>query len=101
LHDRFNHYLSLEKDGPPLKALTAAKELVEEEGLNPYHAAHLHMKLAGIPEVGVYHASEAVKIYTKLKESDPSITDMWRRASEVLQERENAEKDWKQSQNAR
>ncbi|KAJ4167296.1 hypothetical protein NW765_009228 [Fusarium oxysporum] len=99
LHDMFNHYLSLERDGHTLEALRLANELVEEEGLNLYHAAHLHMKMARFPEAGVYHATMAVKILTQLKGTDESIADQLQEAWQVLLERQNVEKDWKEYQN--
>ncbi|KAJ4044228.1 hypothetical protein NW756_004560 [Fusarium oxysporum] len=99
LHDMFNHYLSLERDGHTLEALRLANELVEEEGLNLYHAAHLHMKMARFPEAGVYHATKAVKILTQLKGADESIADQLQEAWQVLLERQNVEKDWKEYQN--
>ncbi|PCD38382.1 hypothetical protein BFJ63_vAg3322 [Fusarium oxysporum f. sp. narcissi] len=87
----FNHYLSLERDGHTLEALRLANELVEEEGLNLYHAAHLHMKMARFPEAGVYHATMAVKILTQLKGTDESIADQLQEAWQVLLERQNVE----------
>ncbi|KAF4950735.1 hypothetical protein FGADI_8009 [Fusarium gaditjirri] len=100
LHAMFNKYLSLERDGHTLQALKFAHELVKEEGLNPYQAAQLHMKLAGIPETGVCHAAMAVQLLTKLKETDQSIADQLQEALRVFLERQNAEKDWKEYQNA-
>lgn len=82
----FNHCLSLERDGHTLEALRLANELVEEEGLNLYHAAHLHMKMARFLEVGVYHATKAVKILTQLKGTDESIADELQEAWQVLLE---------------
>ncbi|KAF5598729.1 hypothetical protein FPCIR_2792 [Fusarium pseudocircinatum] len=96
LHDRFKQYLSLEREGHPLEVLKAAKALVEEQGLNPYHAAHLHLKLVGIPEMGLYHATEAVRTLTQLRETSDShtITCQLQEATNAMLEAEKIEKDW-------
>ncbi|KAF5244589.1 hypothetical protein FANTH_7668 [Fusarium anthophilum] len=82
LHDRFKQYLSRERQGPPIEVLKAAKALVQEEGLNPYHAAHLHMKLAGIPEMGLHHATDAdtkdkLQEATKIKLERQRVETVW------------------------
>ncbi|PNP82293.1 hypothetical protein FNYG_04482 [Fusarium nygamai] len=96
LHDRFKQYLSLEREGPPIEALKEAKALVEENGLNPYHAAHLHMKLAGIPEMGLYHATEAVRTLTQLRETSDSqtVAEQLQEATNAMLEAQKIEKDW-------
>ncbi|EWY97632.1 hypothetical protein FOYG_02443 [Fusarium oxysporum NRRL 32931] len=55
--------------------------------------------MARFPEVGVYHATKAVKILTQLKGTDESIADELQEAWQVLLERQNVEKDWKEYQN--
>lgn len=76
--------------------MRAAKELVKEQDLNPYHAAELHLKLADVPEIGLYHASEGVKTFTQLKETDDSRDITWKlqEAKKALLEAENIEKAW-------
>ncbi|RKL43296.1 hypothetical protein BFJ72_g4709 [Fusarium proliferatum] len=61
LYDRYKQYLRFQHEGPPIEVLKAAKALVKEEGLNPYHAVQLHMKLAEIPEIGLHHATETLE----------------------------------------
>ncbi|KAF5641900.1 uncharacterized protein FTJAE_3890 [Fusarium tjaetaba] len=89
-------YIHLEREGHPIEALRAAVALVREEGLNPYHAAELHLKLAYIPEMGLDHASESVKIFTKLKETDGSRDIRWKlqEAENAMQEAQTIEKAW-------
>ncbi|KAF4442278.1 hypothetical protein FACUT_2095 [Fusarium acutatum] len=101
LHDRFKQYLSLEREGHPIEVLKAAKALVKEEGLNPYHAAHLHMKLAGIPEMGLYHATEGVRTLIQLRETDDSktITVQLQEATKIMLQRQKVEKVWAENQN--
>ncbi|KAF5689715.1 hypothetical protein FDENT_4260 [Fusarium denticulatum] len=96
LHDRFNQHLRLEREGHPIEVLKAAKALVEEKDLNPYHAAHLHMKLAGIPEMGLYHATEAVRTLTQLRETSDSqtITKQLQEATNTMLQAQKIEKDW-------
>ncbi|KAF5980915.1 hypothetical protein FCOIX_4561 [Fusarium coicis] len=96
LLDRFREYSRLEREGNPIEALRAAKELVKEQDLNPYHAAELHLKLADVPEIGPYHASEGVKTFTQLKETDDSRYITWKlqEAKKALLEAENIEKVW-------
>ncbi|KLO89561.1 hypothetical protein CEK26_006584 [Fusarium fujikuroi] len=93
LHDRYRQYLRLEREGPPIEVLKAAKALVKEEGLNPYHAVHLHMKLAEIPEIGIYHAKEGVRILTQLRETDDSksIIMELEEATKIMEERQKVE----------
>ncbi|KAK2680113.1 hypothetical protein RAB80_005294 [Fusarium oxysporum f. sp. vasinfectum] len=55
--------------------------------------------MARFPEAGVYHATKAVKILTQLKGTDESIADQLQEAWQVLLERQNVEKDWKEYQN--
>ncbi|KAF4501776.1 hypothetical protein FAGAP_2023 [Fusarium agapanthi] len=100
LHDRFKQYLSRERQGPPIEVLKAAKALVKEEGLNPYHAAHLHMKLAEIPEMGLYHATEGVKTLTQLIKTNDSATIkvQLQEATKIMLERQNVEKAWMENQ---
>ncbi|KAF5613809.1 uncharacterized protein FSUBG_421 [Fusarium subglutinans] len=103
LHDRFKQYLNRERQGPPIEVLKAAKALVQEEGLNPYHAAHLHMKLAEIPEMGLHHATEGVKILTQLiKTNDSADTEkQLQEATKIMLERQKVETAWIESQSTR
>ncbi|RBR08222.1 hypothetical protein FVER53590_05594 [Fusarium verticillioides] len=96
LLDRFREYSRLEREGHPIEALRAAKELVKEQDLNPYHAAELHLKLADVPEIGLYHASEGVKTFTQLKETDNSRDIRWKlqEAENAMQEAQTIEKAW-------
>ncbi|KAL9570826.1 hypothetical protein ACKAV7_005163 [Fusarium commune] len=55
--------------------------------------------MARLPEAGVYHATKAVKILTQLKGTNESIADQLQEAWQVLLERQNVEKDWKEYQN--
>ncbi|KAF5567165.1 hypothetical protein FNAPI_756 [Fusarium napiforme] len=89
-------YIRLEHEGHPIEALRAAKALVKEEDLNPYHAAKLHLKLADVPEIGLYHASEGVKTLTQLRETDDSRDIRWKlqEAENAMQEAQTIEKAW-------
>ncbi|KAG5757072.1 hypothetical protein H9Q69_000781 [Fusarium xylarioides] len=99
LQDRFTEYLRLEREVHPFEVLKAAKALVSEEGLNPYHAAHLHMKLAEVPEIGLYHATECVRTLTQLRETNDSqtIREQLQEATKVMLERQKHEKVWMES----
>ncbi|KAF5571119.1 hypothetical protein FPHYL_635 [Fusarium phyllophilum] len=94
LQDRFTQYLRLEREVHPLEVLKAAKALVKEEGLNPYHAAQLHMKLSDVPEIGLYHTTEGVKILTQLRETDDSrnITEQLQEATKIMLKKQKEEK---------
>ncbi|KAF5640546.1 hypothetical protein F52700_3697 [Fusarium sp. NRRL 52700] len=100
LQDRFKQYLRLRREGRPIEALKAAKALVKEEDLNQYHAAQLHGDLAEIPEVGVYHATERIKILEKLRENDDSrmVTGNLQDATEVMVHRQKIENAWVEKQ---
>ncbi|KAF5715613.1 hypothetical protein FGLOB1_2972 [Fusarium globosum] len=96
LYDRYKQYIHLERDGPPIEVLKAAKALVKEEDLNPYHAVHLHMKLAAIPEIGLHHATEGVRTLTQLRKTDDSKSIMMelQEATRIMKERGTVEKAW-------
>ncbi|KAI1037174.1 hypothetical protein LB503_008843, partial [Fusarium chuoi] len=100
LHDRYRQYLRLEREGAPIEVLKAAKALVKEEGLNPYHAVHLHIKLAEIPEIGLHHATEGVRTLLQLRKTDDSRSIMMQlqEATRIMKERGTIEKAWFEKQ---
>ncbi|KAF9780371.1 hypothetical protein IL306_000323 [Fusarium sp. DS 682] len=63
-------------NGQALESLKTAKDLLEVDDLTAYHAAHLHTKLAEVPEMGVYHAGKALELYTNLAASKPNDRGM-------------------------
>ncbi|KAF4340985.1 hypothetical protein FBEOM_5036 [Fusarium beomiforme] len=71
LKEHFDHYLRLSKNGQALEALRTAKALLEENDLDDYQKAHLHTKLSEVPELGVYHATMALRIYKRLAYHEP------------------------------